>query len=155
MPIIATLCMICKNGKILLQKKAKGKFGEGKWNMPGGKVRNGETCIEAAKREVLEETGLKVKKLCEVGKINFFFENSNEPAWVVHVFSAKSFSGLERPNEEGELKWFDTKELPFNEMWPDDKHWYPLLLAGKNFEGNFFFTHGFEKLLNYRIEEKA
>lgn len=145
--------MIKKEGKILLQRKAKGRFGEGKWNMPGGKLKDGETCFDAVKREVLEETGLKVEKLSEVGKVNFFFENSNEPVWVVHIFSAKIFSGTEMPSEEGLLEWFDLKNLPFNEMWPDDRYWYPMLLSGKRFEGDFHYTKGFEKLLNYRLRE--
>ncbi|MEM4662808.1 MAG: 8-oxo-dGTP diphosphatase [Candidatus Diapherotrites archaeon] len=153
MPIIATLCMIYKDGKILLQRKAEGRFGAGKWNMPGGKVKAGETFVEAAKREVLEETGIKVRKLSKIGKLNFFFESSKEPVWIVHVFLAKDFSGKEKPNEEGELKWFDTKELPFNEMWPDDKYWYPFIFSGKKFEGNFYFTNGFGTLLSHNIRE--
>jgi hypothetical protein len=26
-------------------------------------------------------------------------------------------------------------------MWQDDEHWYPLFLAGKKFEGTFWFTN--------------
>ena len=38
----ATLCYIVKDNKVLLLKKAKGLWGEGKWNGPGGKPLHGE-----------------------------------------------------------------------------------------------------------------
>ncbi|MBC8223003.1 hypothetical protein H8E65_00310, partial [Candidatus Bathyarchaeota archaeon] len=32
----ATLCAIVRDGRILLQRKAAGRFGEGEWNGAGG-----------------------------------------------------------------------------------------------------------------------
>ena len=32
--------------------------------------------------------------------------------------------------------WFSIKDLPYKEMWADDQHWLPLLLAGKRFRGS-------------------
>ena len=55
--IQATICEIIKDEKILLQYKAEGKFGEGKWNGPGGKIKPEETPLEGVIREVQEETG--------------------------------------------------------------------------------------------------
>jgi len=151
MAILATLCFICKDGKILLQRKANGRFGAGKWNMPGGKVKENESIQDAVKREVEEETGLKLKDVFQVGKINFFFIGQKEPAWVVHVFEANGFEGKEIASDEGELKWFDKAEIPFEQMWPDDKFWYPLMLNGEIFEGYFYYTEGFAKLLKHKI----
>jgi len=154
MPIYGTLCFVTKNGKVLLQKKSKGRFGEGKWNLPGGKVNLGETIEEAAKRELEEETGIKANELKEIGILNFYWVGIKEPIWTVHVFSIENFYGKERSSEEGELKWFDLSKIPYDEMWEDDKFWYPYLLNKKYFVGNFYFTKNFEKLLNYEIKEK-
>ena len=44
--------------KVLLQKKARGLFGEDRWNAPRGKMLNEESPEKAAVREMLEETGL-------------------------------------------------------------------------------------------------
>lgn len=52
MTIKATLCEIIQNDEILLQRKVLGKFGEKKWNGPGGKIRDDETPEECVKREV-------------------------------------------------------------------------------------------------------
>ena len=58
--INATICEIIHDGKLLLQRKAAGRFWEGKWNGPGGKVDPGETPMEGVLREVREETGLTI-----------------------------------------------------------------------------------------------
>ena len=67
---IFTLCIIHQHPKVLLGMKKRG-FGAGRWNGFGGKVKDGESIKEAAKREVVEEVGLKVKELEKMGIINF------------------------------------------------------------------------------------
>ena len=39
-------------------------------------------------------------------------------------------------------KWFAKSDIPYAQLWPDDRHWFPLLLAGKYFRGEFHFTQG-------------
>ena len=51
-------------GEILLGMKKRG-FGQGKWNGFGGKVKEGESIRECARRETLEECGLKVSAEAE------------------------------------------------------------------------------------------
>ena len=90
----ATLCEIIHVGRILLQRKSVGRFGEGKWNGPGGKVNPGETPLECVVREVWEETGLTVSDLTEQGVVDFYFGEKPEPDWRVHIFSTSTFTGL-------------------------------------------------------------
>lgn len=47
--LTSSLVMLRNNGSILLGMKKRG-FGKGKWNGFGGKVQNGETMLECAKR---------------------------------------------------------------------------------------------------------
>ena len=54
MPTIGAVCYIRHNGRVLLQLKAEGRFGEGRWNAPGGKLTEGETPAQAITREVKE-----------------------------------------------------------------------------------------------------
>ena len=43
-------------------------------------------------------------------------------------------------------QWFHVDEIPFKEMWPDDKHWLPLFLVGKKFRGKFLYDESDEIL---------
>ncbi|MEA3273570.1 MAG: hypothetical protein U9Q72_03200 [Patescibacteria group bacterium] len=36
-------------------------------------------------------------------------------------------------------KWFSIKDIPFDQMWDDDKYWLPHVLAGKKLKGKFIF----------------
>jgi len=73
MTVRATVCHIIDGNRLLLQKKSSGLFGEGKWNGVGGKLREGETIQDGAKREALEETGLSLLNLRPHGVLNFYF----------------------------------------------------------------------------------
>lgn len=57
MPVSAKAVVISKDGRILLMRKSSGIV-----DLPGGKVEEGEDLYLALRREVAEETGLKVKK---------------------------------------------------------------------------------------------
>lgn len=152
MTIQAVVCYLRKNGKILLQRKKKGLYGGGWWNAPGGKLNDNETPEEAAKREVFEETGLMIKNLFRRGKLNFYFTNKTKPDWIVYVFLTDSFSGMPKGNKEGQLKWTNIKQIPYNKMWPDDRYWLPLLLKNKKFKGDFWFDKKEKRLLGYEIK---
>ncbi len=64
-PKIGVRLMISRSdGKLLVQQRLKQPF-YGYWGRPGGKVGWGETILEAAARELLEETGLTAELLFE------------------------------------------------------------------------------------------
>lgn len=134
---LLTLCIIHQHPKILLGMKKRG-FGAGRWNGFGGKVAATETIKDAAKRELQEEAGIKVKHLDKVGVIDFEFKGNPE-ILQVHIFKSNSFLGELKESEEMKPQWFHVNEIPFKEMWPDDIHWMPLFLDGKKFKGKFLF----------------
>lgn len=134
---IMTLCLIHEHPRVLLAMKKRG-FGVGRWNGFGGKVNEGETIEEAARREVLEESGLEVTALEERGVLDFEFQNDPK-ILEVHIFKVERFTGDLRETEEMRPKWFDVSEIPFALMWSDDIYWLPLFLAGKRFRGRFLF----------------
>lgn len=154
MIIHSVLCEIVKNGRVLLQKKSDELFGGGRWNGVGGKLKEGESPENCVIREVFEETGLKLSNPIKIGVLYFYYGNRFQVDWVAHIFSADSFSGIINPSPEGALHWFKIEEIPYEEMWPDDKHWLPLLLSGKKFEGRFYFDESKKKLLDFTLKEK-
>ena len=49
--------------------------------------------------------------------------------------------------------WFDIKDIPFDAMWPDDKHWLPMVLAGKKVEGHFNLINEGANVNGFNIRE--
>ena len=135
--LITTLCVVHQHPKILLGMKKRG-FGAGRWNGFGGKVKEGESLEETAKREMKEESGVDIDDIEKVGIMEFEFEGNPEII-EAHIFKAKNFEGELIESEEMKPQWFYIDEIPFKDMWPDDLHWMPLFLKGKKFKGKFLF----------------
>ncbi|XP_077383573.1 oxidized purine nucleoside triphosphate hydrolase [Festucalex cinctus] len=147
---LLTLVLVVEPGRVLLGMKKRG-FGAGKWNGFGGKVQSGETVEEGARRELLEESGLTVDTLERVGNIQFEMESDRE-LLDVHIFRADSYSGEPMETEEMRPQWFDRNKIPFDQMWADDKLWFPLLLQKRKFVGYFHFQ-GHDVILSYKLDE--
>uniref|UniRef100_A0A7C4B9E6 Oxidized purine nucleoside triphosphate hydrolase n=1 Tax=Thermofilum pendens TaxID=2269 RepID=A0A7C4B9E6_THEPE len=151
MTIIATVVYLLRGGKVLLIRKKRG-FGAGKYNGVGGKVEPGENLEESARREVLEEVGVRVKSLEYRGWLEFYSVDE-KPDWVVHVFVSRDFEGGPRRSEEADPYWFDVEALPLDEMWEDDRYWLPRMLRGEKIKGVFRFDAYYTRLLEWHVEE--
>ncbi|NQU99046.1 NUDIX domain-containing protein [Candidatus Woesearchaeota archaeon] len=120
--------MILRDGKVLLGRrhddpeKADSLLeGAGKWTMPGGKLHFGETFEEGAKREVMEETGIKVKSMKVITLTNDIVEGAH---FVTTGFLCEDSEGeaqVLEPDEITEWKWFDLNELPSPIYFPSEK----------------------------------
>jgi len=71
-PTVGIGVCIIKDGKVLLGKRIN-SHGEGSWSFPGGHLEMYETWENCAKREVLEETDLKIKNTRFAGVTNDIF----------------------------------------------------------------------------------
>ncbi len=111
-------CFCLRGGRLLLLRHRSMRSNQEFWGLPGGIVKSGETLSQAAKRELVEETGLSgvpagILSLQEFPKVSMIE--------VVLLF--RNLSGTARLGEdpdlpEGfpprilELKWFRRSELP-------------------------------------------
>jgi 8-oxo-dGTP diphosphatase len=144
----ATLMFVVQDGRILLIEKKRG-HGAGKINGPGGKIDPGETPLQSAVRETIEElhiTPLAPRKLGEL-----WFAMSDCPDILCHVFRADDFTGTPTETDEAVPLWTPTIEIPYDRMWQDDRHWLPLLLENRGFLGRFAFQQ--ETLLWKSLQE--
>lgn len=117
-----------EKGEVLLQKRADVNL----WGIPSGHVEPGETVKDAAVREILEETGLKVKILRLIGVYSepssqvFHYPDGRITHFVTCCFQAEVIGGKLTvcPPETLDLRYFSCDDLP-----EDMLKMHPLWLA--------------------------
>ena len=142
----ATLVFVIRDGKILLIDKKTG-FGKGKINGPGGKVEKGESPEACAVRECREELGITVSKPRYCGQHRFQFVDGY--SLLVWVYSSDTFEGIPVETIEAKPLWFPLEEIPYEQMWEDDRLWLPMLLRGEQFQGRWLFDD--DTMLDYEL----
>lgn len=147
-PKLLTLVIILKDGKVLLGMKKRG-FGAGYFNGFGGKVEANETILEAAVRELQEESGVIPVSMEKRGVLTFHFDDNPQP-WEVHVYHVGDYSGEPCETEEMAPTWFSLTDIPYDKMWQDDPIWYPEFLQGRHFKGEFYF-HNTHTLVSHSL----
>jgi len=105
--------VVLEDGAILLIRNRHGH-----WGLPKGHWEPGELLAETAVREVLEETGLKVK----IGDLAFITEFRNMDArehLVQFFFEAEPIGGVlfPRPGEIYGIKWVPTSQITDYIRW--------------------------------------
>lgn len=109
---IPTVAVIARDqkGKILLVKRGA-EPQKGCWALPGGFMDNNESAVEAALREMCEETGLK-------GKVEGFVNIYNHNSWmygevIIITYKVSIIGGELRAGDDAEqAKFFNINELP-------------------------------------------
>lgn len=117
---------IVKHRDRLLMVRRDGAHGAGKWSVPGGWVEMWESPLQAAEREVLEETGLRVGALSGLGWSDSQHRDDGIHAvtlWVGCVYLSGKPSVVE-PDKCPEVAWIPLTEVrnrplfePMDEWW--------------------------------------
>ena len=145
---ITTLCYIEKDNKYLMLKRVKKKedINKGKWIGVGGHFEEGESPEECVCREVLEETGLRLKSYKSRGILTFVQNKTfTEYIWL---FTADEYEGELIECDEGILEWIDKDKLSELELWEGDRIFLKLLNTQEEFFSLKLEYEG-DKLVNY------
>lgn len=145
----ATLLFVRRGGEILLIRKKRG-LGAGKINGPGGRIDPGETAEQCAIREVQEELCVTPTGVAPVGELLFQFVDG----YSLHgyVFTATGCEGTPTETDEALPLWTPEPDIPYREMWADDRIWLPFALQGHTFVGRFLFDG--DAMLGYEVDVK-
>jgi len=123
--------------KILLVKRAANLPEGGKWGLVGGYVERNETILQAASREIREETGYLLKKLellTVVDNPNRKNDQDRQNISFVCVGEVGDKIG-ESDWEVTSQQWFDLNELPLEFEIAFDH--YEIIMVYKQFLNNF------------------
>lgn len=118
MPYTAPLdvfLLFVRESRILLALRENTGYADGMWNVPSGKVEDGEDPLAAAVREAREEVAVDVHeaRLATVVHVR----RATEPARVGFFFEALSWRGEPvnaEPHKCGGLRWAGPDGLPSN-----------------------------------------
>jgi 8-oxo-dGTP diphosphatase len=112
-PKVGVGVIIYKDGKVLLGKR-KNAHGEGSWSFPGEHLEFGEKIEECAKREVLEETGIKIQNIRIGTFTNDVFKKEDKHYITVYAIGdyKSGEAEIKEPEKCGCWKWFSPDKLP-------------------------------------------
>lgn len=94
------------NTKLLFCKRIKDPY-KGLYNLNGGKIEAGESGIEAAYRELWEETGITSQDIQLHHMMDFTYYNQG---CYVEVYAGKLTTEIELKEETHPLVWLDVNE---------------------------------------------
>lgn len=115
-PLHGTLLVLRQGRSLLLIRRAKEPY-KGLLALPGGKIEEGETPLETARREMLEETGLKRPKPKWLGRVTDLLIEGEPPfsCFILDVFEVKLDEGVvPQPSFEGTIVRVPLADIPFD-----------------------------------------
>ena len=102
-------------------------------------------------RDCEEEVNINLTNYEKVAVHDFKFPDGQSDM-IVHTYLATAWEGEVKESEEMAPKWFELTDIPYDQMWADDRYWLPLGLAGKKLETQFTFDHE-QNMLAYAFNE--
>jgi 8-oxo-dGTP diphosphatase len=81
------------------------------------------------------------------GEVAFQFADGF--SMLVYIFTAKDCEGKPQETDEATPLWVPLTQIPYDRMWADDPIWFPLMPAGKRFQGRLLFDG--ETLLDHQV----
>ena len=113
-PYLAVSAAIIRDGKVLVVRRAR-QPALGIYTLPGGAVETGETLMQAATREVREETSLEIEPVALAGHREAIVRDAQgriERHFVILCFAARWRSGEAVLNEElDDARWLEPAAL--------------------------------------------
>jgi ADP-ribose pyrophosphatase YjhB (NUDIX family) len=112
--ILTGVHVLCeREGRVLLLRRAGTGFFDGLYSLPGGHVEQGESILQAAGRELKEETGLYTEPgdLVWLGVIHRR-SDTNRIDFFLRALRWKGVPVLREPDKCGGMGWFARDGLP-------------------------------------------
>lgn len=120
-PKVGTGIFVLKDGKFLIGKR-KSSLGAGEWAIPGGHLEFNEELEDCAKREVLEETGIKIKNIKFLTVTNDIFKKEGKHYITIFMTAdwAEGEAKIIEPEKCEEWRWVTKETAPIPLFLPLD-----------------------------------
>ncbi len=118
---IAQKAIVSKDTKVLITRDSRDEL----WELPGGRLDDGEEPIDGVQREIREELGVEVR-VDEIFNLETMWHGRDKETMVsiYYIVSLLDESAEFKvdPIEVAEMKWVDGEELKKYEMYPHYKN---------------------------------
>jgi 8-oxo-dGTP diphosphatase len=110
-PAVTAFALVERDGRYLVLQRGQEPY-RGRWELPGGFVEQGETPAEGVRREIIEETGLRVDAPSIIGAYTSRYGDDGK--WTVDVaFHCKASPGeLSLSAESSDAAWVSIEQMP-------------------------------------------
>lgn len=145
------LVFLTRGDEVLLIKRAANRpLFPNKYNGLGGHVERGESVLAAARREVLEESGLTAQSLwlCATVAIDTGEPDVGIGMWV---FRGEA-DGEPAASDEGELAWLPVSRIPQLDMVEDIPTLLPKVLAMKRGDASLWGQYTYDTNGNLKMQ---
>ncbi len=110
-PAVTAFAFVERDGRYLVLKRGQEPY-RGRWELPGGFVEAGESPVEAVRREIFEETDLRVEAPSVIGAYTSRYGDDGK--WTVDVaFHCQASPGaLSLSAESSGAEWVLIERMP-------------------------------------------
>ena len=123
-PAIGVAAIVFHQNKVLLVQRAN-EPGKDQWSFPGGKLHAGETLKQAAERETLEETGVKVSANSIAHTFEMIEYDDNQALkfhYIIIDLEATYLAGQAEAGDDAlDARWVSMKEMASLNIHPETR----------------------------------
>lgn len=119
-PIVGVGGVVIRGNRVLLVRRGREPL-KGAWTIPGGMLELGESLKEGVKREILEETGLKVTPLEALTVFDRIQKNGKRIQYhyvIVDYYCRPAGARLRAGSDVLDARWVPREELPRYRITP-------------------------------------